>query len=454
MSRTRSSDGRPARPTPHEDQDVDSWGDDVQSSDEAAAGGAADAEEAALDLEDLDRLDGDGAFHATADGAEDDVVLEKARRRPRSPLLSLFVIAFAAYLLATMWSDFRYWMRGSEPVDLGQASSFVKDGRVPSGYHDMFVVLEGTPDVQHAARMTTNEGFVGYLRVTEGGGQLFAAVPRGPDEQVTNNFEGRYTGRMRRLGSDRAFPWLEQFFDAERITRSIDTTAQDLVEALQRGGAALDIETAEGPIRLDPEDRVRLVVERPEARVQLGVTTFPDAAAAEARVAALGYPYVAAGAATTFHTFLVRIPMAERAAAHDRLAEGLDLPEATSDPKVGVSVLPMKGTFTVPASLLQLDGSDTLVFPYGDNTTAPGYQVEGERLVERGLDESETLRIAADELAAVRLEQPIRLDPDGYVILVGAAPSSARMLGILWLVALGIGLVNLASLLLWWRRRA
>src|SRR5690606_4201335 len=63
VSRTRSSDGRPARPTPHEDQDVDSWGDDVQSSDEAAAGGAADAEEAALDLEDLDRLDGDGAFH-------------------------------------------------------------------------------------------------------------------------------------------------------------------------------------------------------------------------------------------------------------------------------------------------------------------------------------------------------------------------------------------------------
>jgi hypothetical protein len=37
--------------------------------------------------------------------------------------------------------------------------------------------------------------------------------------------------------------------------------------------------------------------------------------------------------------------------------------------------------------------------------------------------------------------------------VVGATPSSARNLGILWLVALGIGLVNLASLILWWRRR-
>jgi hypothetical protein len=200
---------------------------------------------------------------------------------------------------------------------------------------------------------------------------------------------------------------------------------------------------------------MRLVIQRVEARVQLGKTTFPDPSVAEARVAELGYPYAVVGGSETFHSFVVRIPEAERASAHARLVEGLDVPPATSDPKVGAAVLPMTGTFTVPASVLQLDPDErALVFPYGDNTTVPGYRVTDGKLAAVSLGEEDAMRIAIDELSAVRVEQPIRLDPDGYVILVGADPSSARTLGLLWLVALGIGLVNVASLLLWLRRRA
>ena len=425
----------------------------------------ADAEEDALDLSDLERLDRAGDFRLRDDAADtdtdmdphgaaaDDVAAARPRRR-RSPLLSIFVIAFAAYLLVSMWPDFRYWTRSSEPIDLGQAASFVQDGRVPQGHHDTYVVLEGTPDVQHAARLSTNEGYVGYLRVTEGGGQLFAAIPRGPDEAVTNNFEGRYTGRMRRLGTDRAFPWLEQFFDSEGITRSIDAEPKQLVLALQQEGDTFRIETLEGPVPLAHDDRIRLVTQRKEARVQLGKTTFPEAAAAEERVAELGYPYAVAGGSDTFHGFVVRIPEGERASAHERLVAGLELPAVSSDPKIGAAVLPMTATFTVPAAELQLEADRrTLVFPYGDNTTVPGYQVVDGRLAAVQLDEQGAMRIDLDELTAVRLEQPIRLDPDGYVIVVGADPSSARTLGILWLVALGIGLVNVASLLLWVRRR-
>jgi hypothetical protein len=420
----------------------------------------ANADEDALDLSDLDRLDRDDDFGSPPGGADDPIVLDPPARRSRSPVLSLFVIAFAVYLLGSMWSDFRYWMQPSQPHDLGQASSFVQDdGRVPPGHHDTYVVLEGTPDVQHAARLTTNEGYMGYLRVTEGGGQLFAAVPRTSDQSMLTDFEGRYEGRMRRLGSDRAFPWLEQFFDGQGVMRSVDSTPQQLVHALQGAGEAFEIETTEGPVQLAPGDLIRLVTERAEARVQLGVTTFPDRAQAEARVAALGYPYASvpaakAGQPDSFHSFVVRIPATARQAAQQQLVEGLDVPEAGNDPKVGAAVLSMTATFTAPASALQIDGDGAIVFPYGDNTTVAGYDVTDGRLLAIELDEGAAVRIAPDELAAVRIEQPIRLDPNGYVIVVGSAPSSARTLGILWLVALGIGLVNLASLLLWWRRRA
>jgi hypothetical protein len=302
--------------------------------------------------------------------------------------------------------------------------------------------------------MTTNKGYIGYLRISEGGGQLFAAVPRGKEEKVANTFEGRYQGRMLRLGSGRGYPWLEQFFDAEGVTRSIDTTAQQLIEALQSAGDTITVDTAEGPVALGPKDRVRLVAARPEARVQLGVSTFRRAEDAEARLEALGYPYAKPEGVTpkTFHSFVVRIPAAEREAARARLLEGTDAPAASSDPKVGAAVLPMTSTFTVPAAQLQLDRG-SLSFPYGDNTTTAGYDVRDGELVERKLGEDDFMSLTADELSAVRLEMPIELDPNGYLIVVGADPSTARTSGILWLVVFGIALVNVASLLLWWRRR-
>ena len=36
-----------------------------------------------------------------------------------------------------------------------------------------------------------------YLRIREGGGALFAAIPRAEDEDRINAFEGSYTGRPR-----------------------------------------------------------------------------------------------------------------------------------------------------------------------------------------------------------------------------------------------------------------
>jgi hypothetical protein len=376
------------------------------------------------------------------------------RRRGRSPLMSLVVAAFGIYVLGTMYDDFRFWLRSNEPVDLGHAESLVQDGRLPEDLDNKYVVLRGTPDVQHAARMRTKEETFGYLRVMEGEGSLFAEIPRGDDEQSVREIEGRYVGRIRKLRDTRVAAWVQQFYDSEEIVKVSDVPRTALADALSKeAGGGLEIATEEGPVRPMAGDRVRLVVTQPDAMVQLGKKSFPRAQAAEETVASLGFPYVALERkGSGFRSFVVRIPEGERESSEQKLNEGLEVPPGSADPKLGAVVLPRTATYTADADQLELDGK-MLAFPYGDNTTSPGYDVVDGKLVERALD-GEKMRIALDEIRAVRLERPIRVDLDGYLVQVGTDPQSERTTALLWFVVLGIVLLNLVSPVLMWRRRS
>jgi len=423
----------------------------AQDDDPTPGGPGVEADEAALDLSDLDREGVDGVVARlsrsdAASEAEDAAVLKKPRR-PRSPVVSIIVVAFGVYLLGSMWGDFRYWLRSSTPLELGHASTLLQDGRTLDPYVDQYVALEGTPDVQHATRLSTKEQFVGYLRVTEGQGGLFAAVPRPKEQAITNNFEGRYVGRVRRVRDDRAYQWLTEFYSNERITITVDLD-RDGVLAAEAGAEALP--TADGKtVKVGPRDELRLVFEGPDARVQLGKSSFSDAAAAERAVAALGYPFVALEPTGSFFRFVVRIPPAERSRAHQVLNTGLVADN--TDPKVGAFVLDLPTSFSAAPGSIAVDG-DSLAFPYGSNTTSLGYDVKGDRLVERR--PAAQVRLPLAELTSVRLEQVVTVDPDGFVIAVGEDPSSQLQAGILWLLVLAIAGANAASLVLWWRRRA
>lgn len=418
-----------------------------------AAATKAEAEEAALDMSDLDSEGVDGVVARlsrpdAAAEAEDASVLRKPRR-PRSPFVSILVVAFGAYLLVTMFADFRYWLRSSTPVELGHAATLLQGGRTLDPYADQYVVLEGTPDVQHATRLATKEQYVGYLRVTEGEGGLFAAVPRPKDQELTDNFEGRYVGRLRRLRDDRAYQWLAEFYANERITITVDLDAQGVLA--DPGAKALP--TADGKtIPVGPRDELRLVFEGPDARVQLGIDSFPDAAAAAQAVAALGYPYVALETAKFYHRFVVRIPPAERKRAHDALNRELPSGAAGSnDPKLGAAVLDLPASYSAAPGSITVEG-DALAFPYGSNATSLGYDVKDGRLVERR--PSAQVRLPLDQLSSIRVERVITVDPDGFVVAVGEDPASQLQAGILWLLVLAIAGANAASLVVWWRRRA
>lgn len=424
----------------------------AQDGELVSEGSKAADDEAALDLSDLDRegVDGVVARLSRSDAAaeaEDAAVLRK-HRPPRSPIVSVVVVAFGAYLLASMWTDFRYWLRSSTPVELGHASTLLQDGRTLDPYENLYVALEGTPDVQHATRLSTKEQYVGYLRVTEGEGGLFAAVPRPKDQEVTNNFEGRYVGRLRRLHEDRAYEWLEDFYTTERVTVTVDLDSERVLAAF--GSAALP--TADGKtIEAGSRDELRLVFEGPDARVQLGKSSFADAAAAEKAVAALGYPYLALEPTGSFHRFVARIPPAERSRAHEALNAGLTDVADSSDPKVGAFVLDLPASYGAAPGSVSVDG-DAVVFPYGNNTTSLGYDVKGDRLVERR--PTEQVRLPLAQLESVRLERVVAVDPNGFVVAVGEDPASQLQAGILWLLVLAIAGANAASLVLWWRRRA
>jgi hypothetical protein len=412
-----------------------------------------DLEEENLDLTDLDRVGIGGVvdrMRAASGGDGDDLQFEPPSRPRRTPVLSLAVVLFGIYLLAEMWPDFRFWLRSSEPVDLGKASDLVQNGKMPDDLHDTFVTVEGTPDVQNALRMPTKDGYIGYRRITEAGGQLFAAVPRDKEAKVVQKFETQYRGRMKRLGGDEPFEALQKFFRDEGVVRTIDSTPDALASALQRGGE-LQLETAEGRIAVDATRTLRVVGRLPEVRVQLGVSTFRDAEAAEQAIAALGYPWIATGTTPTFHAFVARIPESEREAVERKLETDVPAGANLADPKIGAAVLPVSVSYRVLAKDLALEG-DALVLPRADNTASPGWDLEGDKLVER-VEQGGKVRLPLSIVKTVRIEEPIEVDPDGYVVVVGTEPADKRWVGLGWLAVLLLVLVNAASLLWWWRRR-
>jgi hypothetical protein len=148
---------------------------------------------------------------------------------------------------------------------------------------------------------------------------------------------------------------------------------------------------------------------------------------------------------------LIRVAPEARDEIVARLDAGHEVPANNPDPKVGSMILPRTATYVMMPEDLGVAGDSQLVFAYGENTSSPGYEVEGERLAERKLREG---RLAVDlaDIDAVRVERRIRVDPSGYVIQVEDSPSKHWLDGVLFLLVLGLVGVNMASLVITLRR--
>ena len=362
-----------------------------------------------------------------------------APRRRRSPLIDVAVAIFGTYLLVTMFGDVRYFIQSSSPRDLGEASALVEEG-LGDPLREQFVTLRGTPDVQHAARAKLGEKTIGYLRLIEGGGSLYAALPR--SAAANNEFEGQFTGRMRRLSDVRMFPWIQQYFDGEHIVETRELSSAQLLAALDAG-------------TLKPTDQISLSIDQPDARLQLGRTSFPSLAVATAAVQALGVPHFAPSEqpSPAFYTFFARIPADQRAAIQTALnAAGAPLPDAAPDKpdaRIGALIVPFFTAYLVQADALQRD-ADTLSFPVGD--TSPGFIIQDGKLIPRPLTDGRLTIDVASLRSAGRLV-PVHVDPNGYIVIVDEKPADQWPTFALWLVVLGVVGWNLTGLVQLWRRR-
>ncbi len=366
----------------------------------------------------------------------------------RSPIISAVVVAIGAYLLISMFPGVRYWARGDTPRDLGEASALVSSGGLQEDLGEQYVVLEGTPDARTAAKAVVEDRKLQVLRVVEGGGSLFAAVPYSPD-MGSAQFPGRFEGRMRRLSSTRMLEWIERYYADLGVTTSHEL---ELGEGLGQGFTNGQVKTTSGAlVPIASDDRVNLSPEVPDVRLQLGRQSFKRRAQARAAVEALGFPFYEPETQDNakFYQFWARIPADQRGAARDKLNAGLELPSA---PKAthGAAVLPGSATFTVQASELRFDGAK-LTFPRSAGMPQAMFAVDGASLVPTG--GANVVELPLSELRSAQLDKPLVVNPNGYIIQGGEKPSSHRIDMLLWLAALLIVGLNVASLVLYWRRR-
>lgn len=427
--------------------------DDLEHDDPAAPAPGESLEEDDFEDDDLDDLDAMGVDGVVAQMTGEEPA-RPAKRRP--PWISAVVMLACFYPLLSMWDDFRYGLRSAEPEALGDAAELFEAGEPLPDLADRYISIQGTPDVQWATKLTKKSGAkVTYLRVLEGHGHLFAAVPRPEsDGTTTPEYPSSFTGRVSRFGDAGAFEWIARLYADEGVSAQHEVTPEALAQAVASGDATLRLTDDEGRrILVEPGDRVRIVTRRDDARVLLGAESFPDAERAQSLIVALGYPWISLGEGRTdLLRYVVRIPEAKRDAVRASLLEQIEGELDPNDPKEGVSVFPLSATYTVPAGELSVDG-DALVFSYGDNTTAPGYvEVDG-RLVEAALDDGQ-LRVPLAAVHSARVEKPVLVDPDGYLIEVGVEPGSQLKWVVLWLLVLGVAVTNGVLLVGSLRRRS
>lgn len=427
------------------------------------------------DDDELDELDGAGFDRAVADargrvaaGAQLDNDLDPGLgERPytqdeaglrnrvgwgRSPIISVAVIIVGLFLLTATWSDFRYFLRTmqSEPRELGHVGDIYRDGEFTERFDDEWVVLEGNPDVQHAARMPSKDGWIGFMRLVEGDASMFVAIPR-ETQDATNQFPGRFQGRMRRLDDAPQWEKLQTFFNAEHVLDIVNLAPASVLAAVTAGGPVELVEG--GSTDLAATDTLRLVVTQPAAMAQLGRTTWPTRPEAEQAIAALGRPWAFVEKRDTAWVFAVEVGADAHVDIYQQLTRtlngGQDL--ADPDPKVGALVLPRRATYLVEFGDLQIEGP-ALSFTYGDNSAETGWRREGDKLVPVELAAGR-LAVPSAAIEATRVERTLKADPDGYLLLVDHEPFDTWPSALMFGAVLGVILLNGWALATTLRRR-
>lgn len=463
--------------------EVESHEEDLREDGASASGvGSLDDDEEDLD-EDLDlrEFEGEGGLEGTIARMraaerdplslgwdEDDEEELGGRRRGRHPYLAAFVSLASVALCLWIWPDVRFWLESS-PREIGEARALFERPDADASLQNRLVTVRGTPDVSYAARLRIGDASYRFVRILEGGDRLFALLPDGEGTR-SDEFEGSFTGRAKRLSDVRFFDEVVTYFDNQGVTRTQEVSVESLEEGLRSG--RLEASGASGAsdvahvVALDDVARVNVVVDRGEFKLVLGRSTWPDDASAQAAIAALGFPWAqlkSAGANQSDdmnasikrsygRRFVVAVPEEARAGMVAKLNADAGVSSESADPKVGALGLPQRYTYAVrPSAVTVVDGR--LEVDMDGVTTSPGFELRDGALVERALNSEGRLVVEASEVARLEVDERLSVDPDGTIILVGRTPEDERTSALMFAVVGMLGLFNVIAVAIFVRRR-
>jgi hypothetical protein len=197
-------------------------------------------------------------------------LLAPARPR-RHPLLATVVILAAVFGLYWLWSDFTFFLRSRKPVDVGEVSLALKQGKLKD---NQFVTLHGRPIMQSLAS-TKTKGRLGarqkkYQWLILGGTDYRVLVrARSHDEgNKTTEVRGRFTGRLRKLSASKGGDAIRTFY------RNLSVKSPNLRPTHRVSGAELLRHVGQPGATLTDQDGKRFAV-KADTLFELFVT-FPD----------------------------------------------------------------------------------------------------------------------------------------------------------------------------------
>ena len=230
------------------------------------------------------------------------------------------------------------------------------------------------------------------------------------------------------------------------------------VEATDVHGATVRVPTRE-------IERINVVVDRGDLKLVMGRSSWRTDEDAVAAVRALGHPWIQLEARKIAsddpnapikrsygRSFVVRAPAETHAALVSQLNAAAGVTEDTADPKKGAIGVRHRSTYAVqPAALRASDAGVSLDMT--GITTPPGYVVRGDVLVPAALDAGGRLTIPRAQIVRMEAEARLSIDGDGTIVLVGQNPSEARRGALLFGIVALVGLLNMAAVAVFVRRR-
>jgi hypothetical protein len=345
-----------------------------------------------------------------------------APRRRKLPIFRLAAAAGGLWALVALFPSFRYALQAGDPQDLGAAGSFTPGGE----HHNIFARVTGTANREQAAQ-PQGLGY-SYMALEEAGGALWVAVPVGEEPPA----EG-FVGRMVRFASADEWVQVRTF-----LKESVDTVTIDMTNEEFSASAA-----GTGAITLGPDDTVVIATSEQDVDVQFGKQGFKQADA-QAIVAGLGYPFLAVpDQKGTVHEFVARVPADKREEVKKELRAHLPEGVSPAHPRLGATYVVRSEVYKAPGPDVKIEGG-SVSFPFTEGgKVGRGYSLDGGALVERRV-ENGRLFVELSDVNRFRIERPLSIPDDAYVVYAGLTPSSRLPLALLWIAILA-GLVAIPA---------